>query len=90
MLSYLLPVQSSRGWPDHAHSSVLPVEAWWTTSTPERREEEPISFDSGRVRAWLGVQSPAPLDEKTSCSRAVQTEVSDITEVGAGGAGEVF
>lgn len=34
-----------------------------------------MSFDSGRVRAWLGAQSPAPSDEKTSCSRAVQTEV---------------
>lgn len=89
-LSYLLPVQRWRGWPDHAHSSLLPAEAWWVTSTPERREAEPVSFDSGRVRAWLGVQSPAPGDEQTSCSRAVQTEeVSDTSEIRAGGAGEL-
>lgn len=68
----LLPVQRWTGWPDHAHS---PADVRWATSTPERREAEPVSFDSGRVRAWLGAQSPAPSDEKTSCSRAVQTEV---------------
>lgn len=34
---------------------------------------EPISFDRGRVRAWLGVQSAAP-SQKTSCSRGVQTD----------------
>lgn len=83
-------MQRSRGWSDHAHSGVFPPETRWATSTPERREAEPASFDSGRVRAWLGVQSPAPIGEKTSCSRAVQTEeVSDAAEIRASEAGEV-
>ncbi|XP_041796919.1 nesprin-2 [Chelmon rostratus] len=73
------------GWPDHAHPSVFsPVESQgggtqpngdqWVTSTPSRRDGEPISFDGGRVRAWLGVQSPAPAERRTSCSKSVQTD----------------
>ncbi|TMS07740.1 Nesprin-2 [Larimichthys crocea] len=46
----------------------------WATSTPDREDSEPVSFDGGRVRAWLGVQSPAPLERGTSCSKAVQTD----------------
>lgn len=46
----------------------------WATSTPDRQNSEPVSFDGGRVRAWLGVQSPAPQERRTSCSRAVQTD----------------
>ncbi|KAJ3591277.1 hypothetical protein NHX12_009223 [Muraenolepis orangiensis] len=34
---------------------------------------EPISFDGGRVRAWLGVQTSTPA-ERTSCSRGIQTD----------------
>lgn len=65
------------------HSSAALVEAPWATSTPGRRAAEPASFDRGRVRAWLGVQSPALTAEVTSCSRAVQTEVSgESTEEG--------
>ncbi|KAG7256757.1 hypothetical protein CRUP_025647 [Coryphaenoides rupestris] len=35
---------------------------------------EPISFDGGRVRAWLGVQSSPSPSQRTSCSRGVQTD----------------
>ncbi|XP_069029160.1 uncharacterized protein [Embiotoca jacksoni] len=45
----------------------------WATSTPRRQDGEPIGFDGGRVKAWLGVQSSAPPERGTSCSRAVQT-----------------
>ncbi|TMS06985.1 Nesprin-2 [Larimichthys crocea] len=73
------------GWFDHTHPAVFsPVETkgggtrlngdQWATSTPDREDSEPISFDGGRVRAWLGVQSPAPLERRTSCSKAVQTD----------------
>ncbi|XP_067363456.1 uncharacterized protein si:ch211-137a8.2 isoform X2 [Channa argus] len=44
----------------------LVPEDQWMTSTPEGQDSEPVGFDSGRVRAWLGVQ--------TSCSKAVQTD----------------
>ncbi|XP_042342081.1 nesprin-2 [Plectropomus leopardus] len=71
------------GWLDHAHLSVIspaathgggtwPKRGQWVTSTPERQDGEPVSFDGGRVRAWLGVQSPAPAERRTS--RAVQTD----------------
>lgn len=67
-------VQRSDGWLGQAHPSVFaPVEAQWMTSTPGRQDKL-ASFDGGRVRAWLGVQSPAPQEERTSCSKAVQTE----------------
>lgn len=39
-----------------------PVETQWDDTWP-------VSFDGGRVRAWLGVQNP-----EGSCSRAVQTD----------------
>lgn len=66
--------QTSDGWLGQAHPSVFaPVEAQWMTSTPGRQDKL-ASFDGGRVRAWLGVQSPAPKEERTSCSKAVQTE----------------
>lgn len=82
---YLLPVQRLDGWLDHAHPSVFsPVASQgggtqpngdqWVTSTPSRRDSEPISFDGGRVRAWLGGQSPAPPERRTSCSKSVQTD----------------
>nr|XP_020512272.1 uncharacterized protein LOC110001169 isoform X1 [Labrus bergylta]XP_029137649.1 uncharacterized protein LOC110001169 isoform X1 [Labrus bergylta] len=72
---------------DHAHSSVfspMPLQeggTWlkgdqWSTSTPDRE----TSFDGGRVRAWLGDQSPAPPVRKTSCCKAVQTDAE--VEVG--------
>ncbi|KAL7400821.1 hypothetical protein ABVT39_018398 [Epinephelus coioides] len=73
------------GWLDHAQPSVFPPVATqrgrtrinrdqWATSTPDRQDGEPVSFDGGRVRAWLGVQSPGPPERRTSCSRAVQTD----------------
>nr|XP_020461252.1 uncharacterized protein LOC109963238 [Monopterus albus] len=78
------------GWPGHAHHSVFsPVTTrqekallsgkQWVTSTPDTADSEADIFDGGRVRAWLGVQSPAPPPQRTSCSRAVQTvrEVED-------------
>ncbi|XP_075328890.1 uncharacterized protein LOC142387977 [Odontesthes bonariensis] len=46
----------------------------WTTSTPEREAGESLSFDGGRVKAWLRVQSSAPPERRTSCSKAVQTD----------------
>ncbi|XP_047451062.1 uncharacterized protein si:ch211-137a8.2 [Mugil cephalus] len=46
----------------------------WMTSTPDRLDGEPVGFDGGRVKAWLRVQSSAPLESRTSCSRAVQTD----------------
>ncbi|KAM6987420.1 nesprin-2 [Tautogolabrus adspersus] len=66
---------------DHAHPSVfspMPLQevgTWlkgdqWATSTPDKE----TSFDGGRVRAWLGDQSPAPPVRKTSCCKAVQTD----------------
>ncbi|XP_074497102.1 uncharacterized protein LOC141771082 isoform X1 [Sebastes fasciatus] len=73
------------GWFDHAHPSVFspvatqgggtgPNGDQWATSTPDGPDGEPVSFDGGRVRAWLGVQSPAPPEKSTSCSKAVQTD----------------
>ncbi|XP_041652675.1 nesprin-2 isoform X2 [Cheilinus undulatus] len=67
---------------DHTHPGLFsPIalhegEAWlngdqWTSSTPDR---ETLSFDGGRVRAWLGDQSSAPPVRKTSCCKAVQTD----------------
>ncbi|XP_068173855.1 nesprin-2 [Antennarius striatus] len=44
----------------------------WLTSTPEGQNGHPIRFDGGRVRAWLGVQSSAPLERRSS--KAVQTD----------------
>ncbi|XP_054649436.1 nesprin-2 isoform X2 [Dunckerocampus dactyliophorus] len=41
----------------------------WVTSTPEDQDGEAVGFD-GRVRAWLGGQSPSP----PSCCKAVQTD----------------
>nr|XP_046246097.1 nesprin-2 isoform X2 [Scatophagus argus] len=70
------------GWFGHAHPDVFsPVKTQgggtgldqWVTSTPSRLDSEPASFDGGRVRAWLGVQSPAPA-QRTSCCKAVQTD----------------
>lgn len=91
---YLSSVQRLDGWLDDTHPSVFSaVETkWgetmlnrdqWATSTPDRWDSEPVNFDGGRVRAWLGVQSPAPPERKTSCSKAVQTDgevrVSEFT-----------
>ncbi|XP_078103221.1 nesprin-2 isoform X1 [Sander vitreus] len=73
------------GWLDHAHPSVAsPVASQrdgtrpdgdqWATSTPDSRDGEPVGFDGGRVRAWLGVtRSHALPERRTSCSKAVQT-----------------
>ncbi|XP_071353073.1 nesprin-2 isoform X2 [Trachinotus anak] len=74
-----------QGWLDHTHPGVFtPVvsqaaEPWlsgdqWATSTPDRKDSEPVSFNGRRVRAWLGVQSSAPPERRTSCSKAVQTD----------------
>ncbi|XP_047191456.1 nesprin-2 isoform X2 [Scophthalmus maximus] len=62
---------SHLGWLDHTH---LEAEPQWATSTPDRQDGEPVGFDGRRVRAWLGVQSPAPPERRTSCSKAVQTD----------------
>ncbi|XP_061828260.1 nesprin-2 [Nerophis lumbriciformis] len=43
--------------------------SYLATSTPEEKNGASVGFD-GRVRAWLGGQSPAPL----SCCKAVQTD----------------
>ncbi|XP_029373431.1 nesprin-2 isoform X2 [Echeneis naucrates] len=72
-------------WPDLNHSDVFsPVATQgedpqlnrdqWITSTPDRQESEPISFDGERVRAWLGAQHSALQEGRTSCSKAVQTD----------------
>lgn len=85
IIVYLFSVQTLDGWPDHTHPDIFsPVETqWggasldgdqWATSTPDRRDSEPVSYDGGRVRAWLGVQSPAPPERTTPCSKAVQTD----------------
>lgn len=85
----LISVQRLDGGLDHAHPNVFsPVETqWggaslgrhqWVTSTPERRDGEPVSFDGGRVRAWLGVHSPAPPERTTPCSKAVQTDAEEM------------
>ncbi|KAI4816025.1 hypothetical protein KUCAC02_006142, partial [Chaenocephalus aceratus] len=73
------------GWLEHNHPSVLsPIEnkgggtrpngVEWATSTPDAEEGGPVSFDDGRVRAWLRVQSPAPSERRTSRSKSVQTD----------------
>ncbi|XP_068572656.1 nesprin-2 isoform X2 [Cebidichthys violaceus] len=73
------------GWLDHAHPGVSspvatqgggtrPKGEPWATSTPDGRDGEPVCFDGGRVRAWLGVQGPAPSERTPSCSKAVQTD----------------
>ncbi|XP_034534856.1 nesprin-2 isoform X2 [Notolabrus celidotus] len=65
------PVALQGGW-------TRPNQDQWVTSTPDRDDgddREMLSFDGGRVREWLGVQSPAPAPvRKTSCSKAVQTD----------------
>ncbi|KAK5929725.1 hypothetical protein CgunFtcFv8_010939 [Champsocephalus gunnari] len=72
-------------WLEHNHPSVLsPIEnkgggtrpngVEWATSTPDAEEGGPVSFDDGRVRAWLRVQSPAPSERRTSRSKSVQTD----------------
>ncbi|KAI3354389.1 hypothetical protein L3Q82_018503, partial [Scortum barcoo] len=82
---YLFPVQRVEGWLDRAHPSIFSPVATepggtrlngdeWATSTPDRRDGNPVSFDGGRVRAWLGVQSSAPPERRTSCCKAVQTD----------------
>ncbi|TNN71044.1 Nesprin-2 [Liparis tanakae] len=71
-------------WLDHAQLDVpspvatqggrtRPKGQRWATSTPDGQDGEPVCFDGRRVRAWLGVQGPAPLETTTSCSKAVQT-----------------
>lgn len=73
---------ASDSWLDQNHRLVRPVESQWarTTLSPDRlaastpsqwEDSRPIDFDGGRVRAWLGVQSP---EGRSSCSRAVQTD----------------
>ncbi|XP_040056722.2 nesprin-2 isoform X2 [Gasterosteus aculeatus] len=47
----------------------------WATSTPDKLDGESVGFDGRRVRAWLGVQGPAPPGSTTSSSKAVQTDV---------------
>lgn len=98
---FLFSVQRVEGWLDHAHPSVFSPVATkrggtrlngdqWATSTPDRQESDPVSFDGGRVRAWLGVQNSAPPERRTSCSKAVQTdgevEVGEVTFVHTVGA----
>ncbi|KAM8905633.1 nesprin-2 [Spinachia spinachia] len=72
-------------WLGHTHPSVpSPLatqggETWpnvelWATSTPDKLDSEPVGFDGGRVRAWLGVQGPAPPGRATCFSKAVQTD----------------
>lgn len=54
----------------------------WVTSTPDAQDSELVSFDGGRVRAWLGVQNLASQEMMSSCSKAVQTEGEMEMEVG--------
>ncbi|XP_023257565.1 nesprin-2-like, partial [Seriola lalandi dorsalis] len=67
-------------WLDHTYSGAAQKAKpqlngdQWASSTPDRQAGEPISFDGGRVRAWLGVQRSAPPERRTSCSKAVQTD----------------
>ncbi|KAL6115642.1 uncharacterized protein ACO6RY_00440 [Pungitius sinensis] len=72
-------------WLGHTHPSIpspvatqggriRPNRELWATSTPEKVDGEPVGFDSGRVRAWLGVQLPAPPGNATCSSKAVQTD----------------
>ncbi|XP_058490946.1 nesprin-2 isoform X2 [Solea solea] len=74
-----------RRWLDHAHPGIFSPAATkeaesrvsgerWATSTPDRCDSDPISFGGRRVRAWLGVQSPAPSEGRTLYSKAVQTD----------------
>lgn len=71
-------LQTSEEWPDPP--SVLPVPAeqeealhcqdpW--TSTPDRKDSQPLRFGDGRVKAWLQIQSSAPSETR---SKAVQTD----------------
>ncbi|XP_053279034.1 nesprin-2 [Pleuronectes platessa] len=66
-------------WQDHTPPATQeeeprPSDHQWVTSTPDEQDGDPLSFDGGRVRAWLGVRSPAPPERRTSCSKAVQTD----------------
>ncbi|XP_062242793.1 nesprin-2 isoform X1 [Platichthys flesus] len=70
-------------WQDHTHPAtqeeeLQPSDHQWATSTPDGQDSDPISFDGGRVRAWLGVRSPAPPERRTSCSKAVQTDENSV------------
>ncbi|XP_070399774.1 nesprin-2 isoform X2 [Nothobranchius furzeri] len=67
----------SEEWLDHAAPRLLALRQdgdQWTTSTPAREDDEPMRFDGGRVKAWLSVQSSTPSENRTSCSKAVQTD----------------
>ncbi|CAJ1066285.1 nesprin-2 isoform X1 [Xyrichtys novacula] len=62
----------------HTHQSDLshaaPQGDEWVTSTPGRYDREMLSYDGGRVRAWLGVESSAPAVRRTCSCKAVQTD----------------
>lgn len=77
--SALLSLQNPDGRPPHTCPGVFspaesgrdrdPPPSRAVTSPPHTEASELSPYDGGRVRAWLGVQSPS------SCSKAVQTEV---------------
>lgn len=90
---YQFTLQRPEGWRDRGTSGLFsPLTAeevgtrlsedQWATSTPDRQDGDPVGFDGGRVRAWLGVQSPGPPDTRTSCCKAVQTD-GEMMKVGA-------
>lgn len=54
------------------------------TSTPDAQDSEPVGFDGGRVRAWLGVQRLPSQEMMSSCSKAVQTDGEVEVEVEVG------
>ncbi|KAM9317701.1 uncharacterized protein KZ484_022109 [Pholidichthys leucotaenia] len=59
----------------------------WTSSTPDLQDGQTTDFDRGWVKAWLQVQSSAPSQTNTSCSKSVQTdeEVADRERCDDGG-----
>lgn len=90
-VNHLLSVLELQRWLGQTHPSVpspvatqggeiRPNGELWATSTPDKLDCESVGFDGRRVRAWLGVQGPAPPRSTTSSSKAVQTDV-EVGEV---------
>ncbi|XP_030237712.1 nesprin-2 isoform X1 [Gadus morhua] len=74
----LSPSRGEGRWPRPRSDVFDDVTNQEVDSIPDRQVCEPISFNGGRVRAWLGFQSSTP-SRSTSCSRGVQTDGQSLS-----------
>lgn len=89
-LMCLFSVQSAGDWRDQLHPGFfspaaaqqeepLPSVDQRSTSTPDRQDgARPVSFDGGRVKAWLGVLSSTPQDGVMSISGGVEAGDAEV------------